>query len=1449
MICPLTAGIDNVAGTAGNDTINALMTTAATPAQTLGNTDSIVGGAGTDTLNADISGTASFKPAVLSGVELVNVTFTGAGTFNVKDAAGLTTLASAGSTADATFSNIASTSIGLVVRDTAQSTDFQYQTAATAGTADAVTLTVSNIAQTTTNGTDAITVAGVETLNIVSTNSASVIDTLTATSATTLNISGDADITIGASNGVATKILGAAATGGISMSSSVATEITGGAGNDSFTQSAASGDLNINSGAGNDTITITHYTDNDTVAGGEGTDRLVLSSSVADDLISTSAATKNLSGVEILRVSDELAGTLNVSKYVGIVDVELADGTDGSARTINFAAGSAKLTFRDGSSNDLGAGLTVDAGGTAATDALTVSVVDANENVLNGQALTISDFETINIGATLNAQTIGGITVTNGMSNEVVLNITGAKQITTGSVTGVTSINGSALTVVASGDGLYATAGAAMTLIGSGAKDSLTGSSGNDVISGGASNDTLAGGGGNDQLNGEDGNDDITGGTGRDTISGGAGNDTIAGAGGNDVITGGDGNDSIDISGAASATANVDGGAGNDSVVVTGRLSKTQTLAGGEGTDTLTINQATDLTTTVAGLTTAEKAAFNEALSGFEVIVMADELTGTLDTSFFDGISNVKLHADGSDAAATISGVSSGGEVEYTAAAGAATDTLTVTVKDAAAGSADAFNVKLAAASGTPDFGVIAIANVETLTVNSTRTTTGTSTLNTIDITNAALKTLTVTGAVASNVTLVDAAEVQTIDASAATGALTVDAAIGTLAITATGTAAADNITTGGGADVINTGIGNDTISSGGGADSIVAGFGDDQINAGAGADTIDAGAGNDTILTSSGADVVDGGAGTDTLRINSALAADISGQTITNVETLDLNGYLTTVTANQFDTFTTYSNATAGILFSAPGTLTANTAITTYTLANGTNTFTANTVANYSATGGTGADTFNFASASLTSDDTINGGAGTDTLNVTGNTAVTLVAADVANVENVTFSNTSTNVSFTLGATDYTKPSSGTTTIRVDATSLTSGTLMFDAALESEAEIKFIVESSSTGADTIYGGTGADTLSSGAGNDLLYSVDGADELIGGTGNDTYTLINSADAVNIVESASQGTDDTLVLTLAGAFNAKAITVNGAADFQGATGLGIEHIVVTTGQTTTFTGAQLSGNTISINESGSGTAAIAIEATAGAATDYSNLTFTLTKGDATDGAFDGGTDTIAITGADTTAESITGTSVADSISGGSGTDTLIGGGGADTLLGGAGADTLTGGAGSDAFKFSGITTTLNGADTVTDFAIGTSGDVLDFRGVGFALSFANNLTGTAIGLNTTAELADQANGITVADNKAFFAEVADSDAAKIDTAAEIVTALADTGILDAVDIAQAASNVAVLFVKAATGTVTYVYGFTDNAAAASVDIAEIALIGTITSAADGTFITTNFAFAS
>lgn len=75
-----------------------------------------------------------------------------------------------------------------------------------------------------------------------------------------------------------------------------------------------------------------------------------------------------------------------------------------------------------------------------------------------------------------------------------------------------------------------------------------------------------------------------------------------------------------------------------------------------------------------------------------------------------------------------------------------------------------------------------------------------------------------------------------------------------------------DTITTGAGDDRIDAGAGNDTISTGAGRDDIFGNTGNDKIEAGAGDDVVYGGDGDDTMLGNDGVDFLEGGKGKDDL-------------------------------------------------------------------------------------------------------------------------------------------------------------------------------------------------------------------------------------------------------------------------------------------------------------------------------------------------------------------------------------------------------------------------------------------------------------------------------------------------------------------------------------------------------------------------------------------------------
>ena len=200
----------------------------------------------------------------------------------------------------------------------------------------------------------------------------------------------------------------------------------------------------------------------------------------------------------------------------------------------------------------------------------------------------------------------------------------------------------------------------------------------------------------------------------------------------------------------------------------------------------------------------------------------------------------------------------------------------------------------------------------------------------------------------------------------------------------------------------------------------------------------------------------------------------------------------------------------------------------------------------------------------------------------------------------------------------------------------------------------------------------------------------------------------------------------------------------------------------------------------------------------------------------------------------------------------GVDIITSGAGADTITGGAGNDTITGGGGADDFVFTSIAASTNGVDKITDFSV-TQGDQLNLGST--ITKFANATSGTAITTATATALSTEGATIAVADNSVYVINQVAAEST-IDSEADIVTALKDGGVLDAVDFedGKTAGDVAVLVITAVDDpNTTYVYGLTDDGKAASVDAAEVSLIGTITNSASAKegatpYLTTSFTFA-
>ena len=267
------------------------------------------------------------------------------------------------------------------------------------------------------------------------------------------------------------------------------------------------------------------------------------------------------------------------------------------------------------------------------------------------------------------------------------------------------------------------------------------------------------------------------------------------------------------------------GGAGNDGVYVDALVYNNPaiTAVGGGGTDTVRFTDQAALTATTALY-----------LTGFEVIALADDNDGALDTfdaSLMAGIQSFVLGADSAGdgysvtnlsvaqaGAITISGAQTVAPTLALANAAGGTDVVSITVNDglAAVNTLSVANLNIASVE------TVNLALTDNLTLSSTTGLTG---FTKLAVTGAGALNLT-TGALAVN-------PATTIDASAATGTVTINASAATgngltlkgsatQANTLTGTTQVDTIVGGDGADILTGRGGNDTLTGGNGADIFV---------------------------------------------------------------------------------------------------------------------------------------------------------------------------------------------------------------------------------------------------------------------------------------------------------------------------------------------------------------------------------------------------------------------------------------------------------------------------------------------------------------------------------------------------------------------------------------------------------------------------------------------------
>ncbi|WP_041962596.1 hypothetical protein [Sulfurospirillum cavolei] len=903
--------------------------------------------------------------------------------------------------------------------------------------------------------------------------------------------------------------------------------------------------------------------------------------------------------------------------------------------------------------------------------------------------------------------------------------------------------------------------------------DTISGNSSNNSIWGYAGNDSLYGGGGADYIDGGSDNDTIAGGDGADVIYGGNGNDVIRAnatsyTGSNtqdgdaDTVYGGSGQDFI--------YGAMDGDTlyGNDASTVDGSdWLRYNEYAGGIIVD-LSANTARDasnaaLTDTIYGFThVLASSAYNNTVYGNTAnnsvtfgsgddVYYASNLSGNTSANYGSDIVDM---SSGNDALYFyIAELTSGDTIN----AGANTDTLYF--RDAGTISNTQFsnisNLEIIQFSSSGN-------NVSNLDKNDVTIIGGTgadtfnyslSALDAHDILDGGDGVDTLNFLSAGTLTtamLGSISHIEKIQLYNGTNTVTVDIS----------TISGATLLGGSGADTFNYSISNlgsdDIIDGGGGVDSVVfldAGTISDaqftnlsaieKVQLYAGTNTFTIGA-NESYL--SGVSLI-GGTGVDTFVYTSAALADattnasiigasgndvlsLSGSTpvvdanlstFSGLSTLDLNAYTGSITLGAYATAMGLSTINA----------TSNTNALVIDASSMSSAVTMNTGSGLDTLkGGSGADVFNITVAKAS----IVGNGGNDTLNI--NAAITQDASVIASIETINI-NADTSLTgdmstSTLSIASGKTLSMNTALITGDTMSIVNnGTVVLNATdgqtlsgitLTGSGILKVnsdddgsavdlsgmnvsgysgaITISGGDGIDTIVGTSKADTIEGGEGDDVITGGSGTDRMDGQEGSDTYVFTSSADIASdiISDTGSSGTDIVWV-NVSGDQNLSTLSVSGIE--------GLKFYQGGTSQTLTISKAQAALYTDFIGYA--------------SASDTLNVTGITSSLDMNSSKTYTNIAKIVMTGSGSTAMTLVGAqSVSNAITSESGADTLIAGHQTDSLYGGSGNDT---------YQFA--SAYLTNLDIVADS--GGTADILYITDSGATISDAmlTNVTGVEI----------------------------------------------------------------------------------------------------------------------
>jgi len=1075
-----------------------------------------------------------------------------------------------------------------------------------------------------------------------------------------------------------------------------ADQVDGGIGTDTVDYSASSAGVNI---ANDGSVGSGGWAAGDTLANIEA----ITGSAYADTLRGGATLGTALSG---------LAGNDSFVSYGGADTIDGGTGTD----TLDYSgSGAAVQAYLNG---------TVSTGGDAAGDVVT------NVEIITGSAY--GDRLT---GSSLNDTLYGGA------GDDTLIGGAGADRLDGGAGFDTADYS-TAGGVVVYMDGTAGTAGDSNgdvlvgieAVIGSALGDKIYGSANADSVSGGSGDDTLVGSAGADTLDGGSGGADVVdyanstaaivlnlitpssstgnaagdvltgiewynltayddtfvGSANADFVSGNNGNDSLSGGGGGDLLYGGNGNDTLI------------GGAGADS------------LDGGAGTDTA------DYSSAAVGISIALDNSFGA--TGGDA---AGDVFNSVENVVGSGFADVILGNSGANSI-------DGGLGNDTLIGGAGADTLnggSGTDTASYAYSASSVSVSLATNRGTlGDALNDVLISIENLIGGSNSDTlVGDINANYID---GGLNADSISGG-DGNDTLYGNNGNDTVEggvgADSMDGGLNVDtlsyanalAGVAASLLAGTGTAGDaagdtfvnfENLTGSGYAD---------TLTGDGGNNLVIGGIGNDVIDGGAGADTLQGGNDNDTLIGGAGGDSMDGGSGTDTADYSGSAAGvavdllagtgnfgDASGDVLVSIENV--------VGSAGNDTLTGSTGANA--IYGGAG-----------------NDYIYGGLGDDSLYGGAGDDTMVGGGGA----DVMDGGSGANTLDYGASAqGITIVlngstvgsggdaVGDV--VSNFTYIWGSSSADRITGSTNsewyagtggadtidgaggndtmsYVTNSTAGVSIGLDGVAGTGGLAAGDV-LTNIANLE-----GTNYDDTLWGGTGANSLIGDGGNDVFLSGAGADTMDGGAGSDTVDYTGSSAGVNVNLALGTG--------LGG-------------DAAGDVLIGIEAVRGSAFADTIIGSA--SGNTLNGNGGDDwfqgGAGADTVFGGSGSDTmDYSDSTAAVS-------AYLDGTVGVGGTAAGdilSSVEVLNGSAYNDLLVGYATNDGLYGGNGNDTLVGGLGSDTLSGGAGTDTVDYSAATgavaLTINGVGSATGTSGEAQGDVLSGIEAVIGSSYADQFT--------------------------------------------------------------------------------------------------------------------------